>query len=244
MKIGIAGLGLIGGSILKALKRKINAEFFVFDNDENTLNESETFGAKASKDIKVLNECDFVFVCTPMSKTEQTLNMLEVQPDCIVTDVSSVKRFVAETENKFTFIPSHPMAGTEKQGFNSSFPEMFEGKNWIICADKNLPEVKKLSEIIELTGAKIIFTTPEEHDYAVALISHLPIFIAKTLVQTAQDNALALKTASSGFKDTTRVAKTNPVLANDMLKYNKDNILKALKIFKQHLDKFESSITE
>ncbi len=244
MKIGIIGLGLIGGSILKALSAQ-GFETVAVTRNNSAIENAKNFTKFVSSDKNSLAVCDVVFVCTPVSKTLETLDELEkiVRPECVVTDVASVKRFVCAQSRPFLFVPSHPMAGTEKSGFDASFSELFVNRKWIFCADENLPEVKTLVEIVEKIGAIPVFTTSEEHDRAVSLISHLPVFIAQTLRKTAQNDDFALSIASSGFKDTTRVADTNPVLARDMLDFNKDNILSALQIFKKHLAEFEKSLS-
>ena len=213
MKIGVVGLGLIGGAIFKKLR---------------TLGKYEVVGISREDDYTALRGCDIVFVCTPMSVTLEILDRLEsfVDKETIVTDVCSLKGFVSKKSYKYHFIPSHPMAGTENSGWESSFPELFEGANWVITPlnDSINDEQKELETLIEELGANIVITTPEEHDKAAALISHMPLVIAQALCENIKDNQLAQTLASSGFRDTTRLALSNTQMAGDMVKLNRENI--------------------
>lgn len=225
MKIGVVGLGLIGGSIFKDLK-KLGYEVVGVSQSQR--------GEGIYKDYSVLKDCEIVFVCSAMNKTLGILDELEsiLSEDTIVTDVCSLKRFVCSKKRPYNFIPSHPMAGTEKQGFENSFEGMFKGAKWVITPINNKP-ADKLLNIIEQLGATLVTTTPDKHDEAVALISHMPMVIAQAIFKTAQDNELALKIASSGFRDMTRLAMSNVEMANDMVTMNSDNIEKSiLKLYK------------
>ena len=215
MKIGVIGLGLIGGSIFKDLIR--------MNYDVVAVSKSQS-GENIYKTYDILKDCDLVFVCTPMNKTLAVLDELEnfVPTDTIVTDVCSLKRFVCQKQYSYNFIPSHPMAGTEHKGFENSFEGLFKGAKWVIT--KGVDDNNMLVEIIKQLGATPIFTTPEEHDRAAALISHMPMLIAQAIFKTAQGNKLALEMASSGFRDMTRLALSNTEMANDMITMNSDNI--------------------
>lgn len=224
MKIGVVGLGLIGGSIYRDLI-KLDYEVIAVSQSQN--------GVGIYKDYDVLKTCDIIFVCSAMNKTLEILDKLEqiVLPDTIVTDVCSLKQFVSKKKRPYKFIPSHPMAGTEHQGFENSMEGLFKGKKWVLTpvwgSDENLVE------IITQLGAKVIITTPEKHDEAAALISHMPMLIAQAIFKTAQDNELAMQMASSGFRDMTRLAMSNVEMANDMIEMNSDNIQTSiLKLYK------------
>ena len=226
MKIGVIGLGLIGGSIFKALRDKSRGKYDVIGVSSSVKEEN------VSKDYETLKDCDLVFVCTPMNATLAILDKLEkVLPEtAIVTDVCSLKSFVSKKTYTYKFIPSHPMAGTENSGWDSSFAELFEGTKWVITPieDKYIEELKVLEAVIESMGAKIVITTPEEHDKAVALVSHMPMVLAQALCENIKDNKLAQELASSGFRDTTRLALSNLEMANDMVELNRENIAQAL----------------
>ena len=233
MKIGVVGLGLIGGSIFKKLRE---------------LNKYEVIGVSRSvcldgisADYNILKNCNIVFVCTPMSVTLDILDKLEnfIDKNTIVTDVCSLKGFVSKKKYSYHFIPSHPMAGTENSGWESSFPELFKGAKWVITPPEGQisDEQETLETIIEEIGAEIIITTPEEHDKTVALISHMPMVIAQALCENIKDNKLAQTLASSGFRDTTRLALSNTQMAVDMVNMNRENIESALDSLTDSLNK-------
>ena len=222
MKIGVVGLGLIGGSIFKCLKEKY----------EIIGVSSSVIEPKVSKDYNTLKSCDLVFVCSPMSATIEVLDKLNniLPSSTIVTDVCSLKEFVTKKSYNFKFIPSHPMAGTEHSGWENSFAELFKGAKWAITPiNSNLLEEQNVLErlIIEM-GAEPVVTTPHEHDEAVALISHLPLVIAQALCENIKFNKLAQTLVSSGFRDTTRLALSNTQMAEDMVNLNNENIKRAL----------------
>ena len=135
------------------------------------------------------------------------------------------------------------MAGLEKNGFDVSFAELFEGAKWVMTP-YDYQDTKLLTEIIEMTGAKPIVADAKEHDIAVAMISHLPMYISQSLFMSAKDNKLAMKLASSGFRDTTRLAGTNLTLAKDMLKFNGENIEIAAKAFKEVFENLKNNYTD
>ena len=232
MKIGIVGLGLIGGSIFKALSKSGKHSFFLVTGNEQTAEKTKKQGATADSDYSILRECEVVFVCTPIKNTDETLDRLEgfVNKDCIVCDTASIKGFVCQKTRPYKFIPTHPMAGTENSGYDFSFGELFEGAKWVITPFEN-KETEIIEELIRETGAKPIITTFEKHDEAVALISHFPMLLSQILFKTAEDNELAMLLASSGFRDTTRLAMTNTQLAEDMINFNGKNIEKAFEKF-------------
>ena len=148
-------------------------------------------GENISKDYDSLKDCKIVFVCTPMNATLKILDKLEsILPETtIVTDVCSLKEFVSKRKYSFRFIPSHPMAGTENSGWENSFAGLFQGAKWVITPIDGviMDEQSELEKIIESMGAKIVITTPEEHDKAVALVSHMPILIAQALCKNIKD---------------------------------------------------------
>lgn len=236
LKIGVIGLGLIGGSILKSLHSK---GYSLIGVSKSSHKEALAFCDVSSPDINSVKECDVVFVCTKMSETLKTLDTLEniVSKNCIVTDVSSLKRFVnfdangKEIIRPYKFIGSHPMAGTEFSGFNSSFKELFFGAKWILNAKCGILE----NLIIEM-GAKPVIMPPLDHDKFACLISHLPMLVSTALFKTVLDeDKEALTIASSGFRDTTRLSLTDGALASDMLELNFDNFDILIEVFIQNL---------
>lgn len=237
-KIGIVGLGLIGGSIFKSLTALGYDVTAVSNSMKGIL-------PNISDDYDILKDREIVFVCTPMNKTLRVLEVLEciLSPDTIVTDVCSLKGFVCGKERSYRFIPSHPMAGTEHKGFENSFDGLFKGAKWVITpcftpdmsGGHNIPQVEneinpreELEAVIKDMGAEIVIASPKEHDEAVALISHMPMVVSQALFLAASENPLALDIASSGFRDMTRLAMSNEEMACDMVSLNHENIEKAI----------------
>ena len=230
MKIGIIGLGLIGGSIFKSLNR---SKYEVIGLS------SSVEGEFIFKEYEHLSDCNLIFVCTPMNATLNILDKLDsiLSSDTIVTDVCSVKSFLCKKQYKYKFIPSHPMAGTENSGWGASFEGLFKGAKWVITPIEGYiyEEQSLLENIIEDLGAEVIITTPEEHDRAVALVSHIPLIISQALCENIADNKLAQTIVSSGFRDTTRLALSNPQLSADIMYLNEKNIKDALSKFQFNL---------
>ena len=174
-KIGVVGLGLIGGSIFKDLSLA-GYELVGISNSQSGIE-------NVYSDYKYLQGCEIVFVCKEMNKTLEVLDMLEnyLAPETVVTDVCSLKEFVSKKEYKYNFIPSHPMAGTEFSGWSASKEGLFKGAKWVITSEKCSD---LLEGLIKEMGAKIVKTTPKEHDEAVALISHMPMVVAQALYKS------------------------------------------------------------
>ena len=231
MKIGIISLGLIGGSLLKALSETDNTIYTVTRNKE-TVEKAKKYTKNSSDDITSLQDCEIIFVASPINKTLDMLDKLEniVSRNCIVLDCSSVKEFVMKKKRPYKFIGSHPMAGTEFNGFDASFKELFIGAKWVLTPSEtvNDSDIKLVENIISETGADIIITSAKEHDEAVALISHMPLIVSQALFYSTKNNSLALKLASSGFRDMTRLAMSNIEMAQDMKIYNISNINTAI----------------
>lgn len=231
LKIGIVGLGLIGGSIFKALCA-LRCNVYAVSKSNPTIEKAKRYSENVSKSLMKLKKCDIVFVCTHMNKTLDILDSLDeiLSPNTVVVDVCSLKRFLCNKKYSYKFIPSHPMAGTEFTGFENSFEALFQGAKWVLTPFKNTDkkDIKTVIDIIEVLGAKPVFATPEEHDEAVALISHMPMLVSQAIFKTAYENKLALKLASSGFRDMTRLALSNEEMACDMVNLNSDNIQNSL----------------
>ena len=237
MKIGVIGLGLIGGSIFKNILEHKKHDVIGISRSVNEFN--------VSKDYNNLKECDLVFVCTPMNVTPDILDKLNdiLNPNTVVTDVCSLKEFVSKKNYNYKFIPSHPMAGTEHQGWEYAFPDLFNGATWAVTPknDTDMKDFEVLKSVIEELGANTILTTPQEHDRAVALISHAPMLIAQALCKNIENNELAQKLAASGFRDTTRLAMSNVEMANDMMVMNENNIKDVISMLNSNIEKLFNS---
>lgn len=230
MKIGVVGLGLIGGSIFKSLQDK--HELVGISRSVKLENTSE--------DYNMLVDCELIFVCAPMNKTIEILDKLDefLPATAIVTDVCSLKGFVSKKKYSYNFIPSHPMAGTENSGWDSSFAGLFNGAKWVITPlnGEIIAEQEVLENVIKELGAEVVITTPDEHDKAVALISHMPMVVAQALCKSIKDNKLAQVLVASGFKDTTRLALSNTEMATDMVNMNSANIKASIDLLNESLN--------
>ncbi len=229
INIGIVSLGLIGGSILKSLYKKYN--LYAVSSNPQTREKLKAYTSNISDDLSLLKQCDLVFVCSPMSKTVKMLDSLEniLKPETIVADVCSLKEFVTKKHRPYIFIGTHPMAGTENSGFDSSFAELFQGATWVLTPDdmqktKDEESLNLLSSVIMCTGARTIYMNAKEHDRAVSLISHMPMLVSQSLVKIIMNDKNAAMLASSGFRDMTRLALSNIHMAADMIEMNKKNI--------------------
>lgn len=233
-KIGIYSLGLIGGSIYKALIKNGGAEVYACTSNDETFEMLQKDGACVSKYPDILSECDVIFVCSPISKTAEIIKKLfEINKNALYADVASLKADItAEIEKTegCRFIGTHPMAGTEFSGYKASFAELFEGAVWVLTPPKDAKQedINLLSLLATLMGAKPIIMNSIEHDKAVAAISHLPMLLSQSLMLSFKDDNNAMKLAASGFRDMTRLALSNKIMAKDMLTLNKENIKQAL----------------
>ena len=256
MKIGIVGLGLIGGSLglkLQSLNHKI---YGVANNEFNEKKaKKKKLANYISCDLSILRKCELIILALPINDLINPSNQLveSIPKEAIVTDVGSIKEPIINTwENLHPlFIGSHPMAGTEKKGVDSGFKNLFKNAKWIITPTEksNLQAVITLTKLINSMECEICQASPQEHDEAVSLISHLPIFLASALIETVhkQNNQsllyLAQKIAATGFADTSRVGGGNAQLGLDLAINNRTNVLNAISNFKNKLDKLESLIT-
>ena len=242
--VGIIGLGLIGGSIGLALKAKTQFSVYGFDLDPAVAKRALEIGAidfyvQEVEDIG--SQANLIFIAAPIAQTAQTIkNLLPfLSPGTIVTDVASVKSGIVNEVGKelfgknVTFIAGHPMAGKETQGVDSADANLFEGRPWVLIHNDNISmtEYGILEDIIALIGAETILLDSETHDMAVASVSHLPLLVANTLLETVAENPLwdiSNKLAAGGFRDTTRLASGNPQLHKDIVCVNREKILLAL----------------
>lgn len=233
MKVGIISIGLIGGSLLKKLAKSGKHEIYAVTGNKKTRNSIITITRDVSNNPDILSDCEIIFVASPISKTSEMLDKLEtiVKKDTVVLDCASVKEEIMKKERPYKFIGSHPMAGTENSGYENSFEDLFEGAKWVLTPSKDVAEeyILKAEEIITETGAEVVIAEEKEHDRAVAQISHMPLLLSQALFMSVKENKLALKLASSGFRDMTRLALSNLDMAEDMREFNKINIDHAIK---------------
>ena len=257
MKIGIVGLGLIGGSLGLKLQSLNHTIYGIANNDFNEKKAREKKLANfVSCDLSLLKECELIILALPIkdliSPSQQLVE--SIPRKSIVTDVGSVKEPIVNTwENLHPlFIGSHPMAGTEKKGVDSGFEDLFRNSKWIITPtqNSNLGAVNTLSELIKSMDCEVCQASAKEHDEAVSIISHLPIFLASALIETVHTKNnqslldLTKKLAATGFADTSRVGGGNAQLGLDLAINNQINVLNAINNFKNKLNKLEFLIKE
>ena len=257
MNIGIVGLGLIGGSIGLKLQ---TLNHVIYGVTNNNLNKKKAINRKlanvVSCDLSILKECSLIILALPIKDLIHPSKELisKIPKEAIVTDVGSIKEPIINTWEKIhpLFIGSHPMAGTEEKGVDSGFECLLEKAKWIITptAKTNSNSIRILSNLINSMQCEVCKASPKEHDEAVSLISHLPIFVASSLIKTANTEKtnsllnLSQKLAASGYADSTRVGGGNPNLGLDLAINNKTNILNAIQKFKNNFNELEALITD
>ena len=257
MKIGILGLGLIGGSLGYDL-RSLGHYVLGVTRQESTCNRAIALGIvdQASVDMSLLATAEVVFICTPIGiiipQLQQLINYLPATT--VITDVGSVKAPIVQNiapvwEN---FIGGHPMAGTADSGIDAAQPHLFVGRPYVLTPDATTPKtaISVVAEIVRSLGANLYYCPPEQHDTAVSLISHLPVMVSAALIATCMGETdsqvlqLAQNLASSGFRDTSRVGGGNPELGVMMAQYNHQALLSSLHQYRQRLDELINLIEQ
>lgn len=258
-KIALVGVGLLGGSLgLAARERRIAGRVVGYVRRTPSIAECEQAGAvdSAGTDLlRAVEGADLVVLCTPLAQmADLTRQMLPaLKPDCIVTDVGSVKgNVVAELEPliasaKAHFIGSHPMAGAEKMGVSAARANLFEGA---ICAVTPTPKtqaklVERVEDLWKSVGGKPLRLTPDLHDDLVSRSSHLPHVVAAELanyvlspVHPKEQGMLC----ANGFRDTTRIASGSPEMWRDISLSNRKNLARVLGVFIEDLQEFQLAL--
>ena len=249
MKVGIVGLGLIGGSLGLDLRSR-GYEILGVSRQATTCQIALDRGVadRASTDLSLLAEAEIVIICTPIGAIAPTLQQLipYLSPNAIVTDVGSVKQPIVAACSQLwsNFVGGHPMAGTAEQGINAAQSNLFRGAAYVFTpTERTLASaVEKLEAMAHSLGAVTYNCSPEVHDRAVAWISHLPVMVSASLISACLAEAepevlkLAQQLASSGFRDTSRVGGGNPELGMMMAKYNRQQLLRSLVQYRHNLD--------
>ena len=249
MKLGIIGLGLIGGSLGIDLHSQ-ETQILGVSRRESTCKIAKEKGIvdQASTSLDLLETANIIVICTPLAVIVPTLEQLipYLQPETIVTDVGSVKTPIVETCSRLwpNFVGGHPMAGTAFQGIEAAQPRLFVDKPYILTPTETTPPQAKqqVETLARSLGSQIYFTTPQAHDRAVAWISHLPVMVSASLISACLQEPetaileLAQHFASSGFRDTSRVGGGNGELGVMMAQYNQQALLRSLQQYRQSLD--------
>ena len=242
-RIAVVGFGLVGASFAAAVRAAYpDTRVLAVDIDERTLAEAVERGWATDGALPddpaferfVGDGCDLVVLATPVGAAERYFEDL-VRWDYrgIVTDTASTKaRITALAERVLphpeNFVPGHPMAGSEVNGIEGARPDLFKGAHWILCPDADTPaeHFPRLLELVTSIGARVIALPREDHDEAVAVVSHVPHIMASSLVQLASrhadDQQALMRLAAGGFKDSTRIAAGSPELWCGIAFDNKD----------------------
>lgn len=249
MNIGIIGLGLIGGSLGLDL-RSCGYKVLGVSRREQVCQKATSRGVVdvASMDLAILADAEVIFVCTPIAAILPTVQQLIPHLDSatVLTDVGSVKAPVVDEVAPLwaNFVGGHPMAGTADSGIEAAQTQLFVSKPYVLTPVENTPSTAtaKVEGIVKSIQANIYYCSPQDHDRAVSLISHLPVMVSGTLIATCNSNEkevaqLAQNLASSGFRDTSRVGGGNLELGMMMARYNREELLRSLHQYRHNLDK-------
>jgi len=256
MKLAVIGLGLIGGSMAKDLRRtKFATEIIGVDNNpENARIALEVGIADRIESLdKAVKEADIVIVAIPVDMIVQLLPYIldHISPSTTVIDVGSTKREIAAVVKdhplRGNFIPSHPMSGTENSGPNAAIEHLFDGKICIICdQEKCRPQHLALAEkMYQSIGMPTAYMTSDEQDHTTAFISHLPhatSFALANAVLAIEDRKIIFDLASGGFQSTVRLAKSSPKMWSPIFWQNRDYIYEALEVYIHHLEELKESL--
>lgn len=256
MRVGIVGLGLIGGSLGLALRASDWATVVAFDADPLVRERAVNVGAAdfvADSVEELAQTVDLlVLAATPTANRELLPRLAPLlRHDAVLTDVGSVKRefsALAETVLPDRCVPSHPMAGSERHGLDAARADLFSGATWPITPlAENRPEaIERTEQLVRAVGAVAIFLTPQEHDRAVSVTSHAPHVLAYALSALAKEREATGEPisalAAGGFHSTTRVAASSPALWAQICLANRENVLEALSGFRATLDELTGAL--
>ena len=256
--IGFIGLGLIGGSIAKALRRvHPELQMIAYNRSRESLIAAMEDGT-INQATDTLNEsfaaCDLIFLCAPVSVNIRCLQILKdiIRPDCLLTDVGSVKTTIHEAVDEIglsrQFIGGHPMAGSEKFRYANASDRLLENAYYILTPDvaSSAEHLEAYRDLVASIQAIPIVLDYREHDRATAAISHLPHIIAYALVNLVRrsDNTEGLMRmlAAGGFKDITRIASSSPEMWQQICTENRAQVLQMLDAYREDLALVEAAI--
>jgi len=255
----IVGLGFMGGSLARELRRKgFSKPIYGLDINPEAIKAGVELGiigqGFTEYDKVPWKEIDFIILASPVGTFENIANRLRnfIDNDTTVSDLGSTKRLVYRMEEIIgsNFVGAHPIAGTEKSGVVHSVDNLFEGKKLILTPTANTDKyhLQRVENLWKFIGAKIEYMSPELHDFIFGVVSHLPHAVAFALVDTlrelSDEKVDLFKYPGAGFKDFTRIAASDPTMWRDIFLDNKDNLLKSLNAFKNSLKKLEKLVKE
>ncbi len=255
MKIAVAGLGLIGGSLAKAFGELPDIEVLGYDIDNTTIMRAKLVDAiDGVMDEENIKECDYIFVALYPKATKEFLEKFApyIRKNTVVVDCAGTKRSVCECgfkiakENGFCFIGGHPMAGTQFSGFKYSRASLFDKASMILVPDKNekLEILQEVKELLVKAGFKsVTITSAAEHDRIIAYTSQLAHVVSNAYVKSP--NARVHKGFSAGsYRDLTRVARLNSSMWAELFLDNSENIAFEIDTIIEELSKYSKAIKE
>ena len=259
--ITLIGIGLIGSSIARAVKKRNDLVQTVTLTDVNAEVRQKAkaigLGDHVVDDVTVaVKDADCVILCTPIGNYAEIMQNISnhLKSGCIVSDVGSVKRapiadMAPHIPNGVHLVPGHPIAGTEQSGPESGFAELFEGRYWLLTPGHETERnaTQRMRNLFEGIGAMVEEMDPDYHDKVLAITSHLPHLIAYTIVGTADDledqtQADVIRFSASGFRDFTRIAGSNPIMWRDIFLNNREAVLEMLQRFSEDLTALQRAI--
>jgi len=257
--VSIIGVGLIGGSLGMALrKRKAASKVIGIGRNPARLKMAITLGAvdRATTDFRAgVKDAQIVVIATPAGLIPEMVKKVlpYVKEDCIITDVGSTKKVIVKKIQSFLpsgihFVGAHPLAGAEVGGVKNARPDLFQGAYCILTpvAGTNPKALAVIKKMWQSVGAGVIEISPEQHDTILAFTSHLPHLVAVSLMGLVHRYSKKYKNFSKfiagGFRDTTRIASSPGEIWRDIFLTNRAEILRALAGFKREIDSIESFI--
>lgn len=256
MNIGIIGLGLMGGSLAKAVKRYgISKKVYGFTNSEKNKKEIEELGlVDELVDLETLKKVsDVIILSIPVDAIISMFpNFLDIGEKTTIIDMGSTKEYIVKNippKIRKNFIAAHPMTGTEKNGPKAAIDNLYEGKTVVLCdlEDNANMHVNKAFKIFQEIGMRIVVMNSHEHDVNACYISHLPHLISFSLANTVmshQNPKEIIALAAGGFKDMSRIAKSSPRMWGDIFKQNRENMLESIKSFEEQMNEAKKMIEE
>lgn len=255
---GFIGLGLIGGSLAKAIHNKLpDAKLIAYDTNKASLELALSEGVIQNICLDIgpeFGECDYIFLCAPVSHNDENLLELKkyLSEHTTLTDVGSVKtgihEHIAALELEERFIGGHPMTGSERFGYPNSKASLFENAYYILTPTEKVSEEKVAAyrDLVQKIGAIPLILPYRQHDYVTAAISHLPHVIASSLVNLVKDSdsedGIMKMVAAGGFKDITRIASSSPTMWQQICLSNTKNISVLLDEYIKNLTEFKKQL--
>lgn len=253
--VAILGVGLIGGSLGRALlERKLARRVVGIGRRRSSLNQAKRVGAASEITLDLARgvaDAELIVICTPVDQiVEHARAVHRACPDgAVITDVGSTKaRIVAELPGPLgrgvSFVGSHPLAGSERRGPAESDPRLFEGCTVLVTPGPETPKagVNRVSALWRAVGAKVKKVDPDEHDRALAATSHLPHLVASALAAATPPELLSF--SAGGWRDTTRVAAGDPELWQAILSANREAVLTALERLQGFIEQFAEALRQ